>query len=831
MFRNPEQAKQDRPRDGSPDESGVRRRPRAPEAAKVQRREPRTAEQEEMAKAYAGELETPEMTRARVSKEGHVSALRIERRDIEQRIKEMGGIWGEESFFVLEDRLKEINKELGEVMPESKVMTAEAKQVTTPLEFNQGVVKALEKKRKNLEKERGVVLARLAQYGIKDIPAIEAELAEMSPELREKVSGQKPGFGYQFRKFGRRLLGLELPLDAKIYLEKYHELELQQNANTRDMTEAQNQAYATGEKRPTPRAREPRSMGGETYIGGMRGGSAPAGNASMEGFVETFKEAPAMQKGKKELAKQIEELKMEEGPVSIEAKNEELARIENEKKMKVRTVWAAAADIEDAIKNLEGVKDERDVSEDANLYRGKLEVFKERLRELEGEGAGKAYDEALKAAEVALTRYSVAINRRLTSYARSQEQARKIFDEQVQEQNRRSEMERAAGVPRPESVIVRRSGNAGNYGTGAEARTRVELSRREAAPSGELVNKDIVMYRTEEWRKKLLDVIKADENWRVFMHEVYEEVSARLKELTKNNHEYLNTLNTPDAALDYALALFRGHARYTDGRFIQSKSDREMARAEIKHWDTVFGWGEHYKTNEEERAEPLKQEKRSRSEKELEDIEINLDEVMEEEPEQVLSEADVEFIDDRKKIEEEETLSVKEAQARFDDVNKELESVGVTSLAEKMKDDVFLKADAALRHAKRVERSEVSKRSKQEYKTKKSRELPAIEISLEEETPALESIETAEKEAEQGIPSLQELIALAKSNDNEHAQPKDEDLIHMKAPDVEHPVIIEEPPAKPKPETSKRPSLMATLEERLSVSRTKQTKSKKKRSA
>ena len=888
MFRNPEEAAPlERPGSGSPDDSGVRRRPRVekkveldPEYEKEVRHkelqgmvselvENENKEQAKTKKKNREQIESQVgellgMEQSRMASEQHRQALQVERADLEQRIKEMGGIWGEESFFVLEDRLAEIRKELGEAAEAKPVALEAVPRQGSPVEFNQGMVKALEKKRKTLDNQQNKVREELKTYGIGSMDQINFELEQMEDEIRAETENKKPSLGYRITKFFRRMAGQDISNEAKEALKKYHELEVQQNANVRDLRsvneeldklegrsggpiemsrsgrvyrlgQASNEQESSKKKGATKdvakqiaelkeaegsqvESQRERYDALEAEMEGLRaeavrGGAIPeefdrlVGKMAkskdkelmmlVQGYQRKMKEAEAL---RKELGMDVRpeaSLRVTAAKARRAAEEEEEQRFFAEKKpveqqqqeskdmLKVRGVWEAAADIEDAIKNFEAVKDDMDVLADEAMFHEKQNEFAKRVRALESQGSGTEYDEALQAAEDALARYAVALNRRISRIRKEAATA-------------------GAGNARPQSVITTRAGRMGSYGTSEQPSRRVEMSRMsESAPKTELVNKEVGMYRSVEWRKNLLDKINADENWRAFMHGVYEDVSARLKQLSEGGHVYLETLNTPDAALDYALALFRGHARNgKTGDFIRTESDRLMAQEEVKHWDAVFGWGERYKVKDEESAEPLKQEKRSRRGRELRAIEEEV------EP-----------------IEEEVTLSVEDAQQRFNDVNKELESVGVTSLGEKMNDDVFLKADADLRHAKRVARTETGKRSVKKYKEQK--EEPVITIS--EPTAAEQAEIDAAEEEEQGIPSLQELQALAASPDMESQQPKHEDLVHMDVPKGH--IMIEEPTPKAPKSGSKRPSLRATLEERLNAAAAKPAKSKKKRGA
>ncbi|HVM90534.1 MAG TPA: hypothetical protein VMU11_01385, partial [Verrucomicrobiae bacterium] len=671
----------ERPGASAPDESGVRKKPKAPAEPSVL-----------IDPEYLTEVEKKATSRYEEREK-----LMEEAADIKQRQKEMGGVWGGEAYFVEEDRLKEIEKALGIKRKPKKPEVAETGSVLVPSEKDLDALelKKLEKQRKDMEKERAAYLEKFSRYGMNDVASIEAELAELSPELREKVSGQKPGFGYRMRQFGRRLMGQELPLDVKVDLEKYHELENRINANTRAQAEVSNRNTRGGSIEL--------SLAGRIYH-------------PSRAKLEEQEVARPTRKQKQELKKQIAEVK---------EMKEELAP---------RVVWEAAADIEGAIKNLEAVGDDMEVLEDEADYAAKQNEFAARVRAMESQGSGKEYDEALQAAEDALARYAVALNRRLTRV-------------------RKQAAEAGPGEARPESVISMRAGRTGTYGTGREARRTVELSRMEKPETRErlpveTVNRDVEMYRTVEWRKKIIDIVNADEAWRTFMHSAYEDATARLRQIEEAGFD-MKQFNSPDPALDYVLDLFVAHAQGAKADYTESA--RATAREGIKRIDQMLDWGERYKVKEEEATEPAVAEQK------------------------------------------EVTLSVAEAQANFDRVNQELEAVGVTSLSDKMNDKLWLKADGDLRHAKRAARMKAGQESRQRYWEAKP--APQVEATLVEETPDEQASDEAEREAEAGVPSLQELIALAKSGDNDQQLSALENATKA-PPSEEAPVMIEEAPAK-----------------------------------
>ncbi|MEI7511950.1 MAG: hypothetical protein WCK01_00615 [Candidatus Uhrbacteria bacterium] len=758
--------------------------------------------------------------------EARHQALEAERADIKERIKEMGGIWGEESYLLLDDRLREIEKEIGGGK-ESVANTAapEVPREPSALELEQKKMKDLQNQRRRIGEGQKRVRKELEEYGIKSVENIEENLARIEEELRAEAEGKKPSWGYRITKMVQRMAGREVKVEAKESLKEYLELEDRMNANTRDTSELQEELYALGERRP--RARIQSSSRSESYEAGIHGGSAAAGDLSLKGSIDTFIQAPAALRGQKELSKQVAELKdaessqvdaerqqyavLEEEMEGLRAeairggampeefdrlvakvektKDKELAMLvqgyqrkmkeaeklrrdlgmdvrpevsmrveavkareasaedeerrffaeqktparqehESLKSMQEQKAWEIAADIETSIKNFESVKDDMDVLIDEDLFKEKQAEFAKQVQALEGEGSGKKYEEAMQAAEDALTRYAVAMNRRISRIRKDAAEAgpgealpdsvigmragksggfgtdkaprrtvevlpkakpsrREVVVEKVQpthevmgvaseieaaiaslgdmkedmdvliaedvleaKQNefakrlralesegsseeydaalqtaedalaryavalnrrlssvRKDIAEAGPGEARPDSVIGMRAGSAGSYGTGRESRRTVELSRnsrverQEVAAKTELVNKEVGMYRSAEWRKDLIDRINADDAWREFMHGAYEDVTAQLKKMSRAGHD-LAELNSPDAALDYSLALFRGHARNAgDQKFLFSGSDRKMAQAEVSRLDSIMGWGERYKVKEEPEIE------------------------------------------------------------------------------------------------------------------------------------------------------------------------------------------------------------------------------------
>ncbi len=576
----------------------------------IERREPRTAEQEEMARAYAGEVERE---RAQMRKR---DALLGERNDLKKRMEEMGGVWGGEPFFVLNERLQEIEKDLvkmgyaveaprGKASPE----IAQAPEGPSPedkiadarktMQFIDDAEKEVAARQKKLQKE-------LAKHGLKTPARIAEELNKIEEELRAEATGVKPTLWGRMKSIGRRLGGYEPSHAAKGLLKKWVELETEMNGYLRERADAQ--ALLDAAEREAGRERPPRlrgAAGGRETQAGLRGGVAEiSAGGTFEGFADTFLEMPEAMRGKRELKVAMAMRKIQE-------------------------------EIEVALADVEAY---RDLSETA-LTGEQSSNFAKRIRALEAADGGEAFHEALEDAEEALMRYVL----------------------RVKEKKEKFEQETKAVTPdlvRPRSVIEMRPGEKGGaYVPGTPERRVVSLSRaaaerREAAEAPERVNKEVEMYRSVKWRKNLIDRINTDPEARRAMHGVYEAFKQRMLEKLANEEDVNFRTGSPDPALDYALNLYRKYARRADGKgYVYDLKIRHAAHEELediehvlgKKWDKD-GWAaqavravsrgkielpvepayEEFRAIEpEEEAEviPLTRVKRARSAKELEEIE------------------------------------------------------------------------------------------------------------------------------------------------------------------------------------------------------------------
>ncbi len=522
----------------------------------IERREPRTAEQEEMARAYAGEVERE---RAQMRKR---DALLGERNDLKKRMEEMGGVWGGEPYFVLNERLQEIEKDLvkmgyaveaprGKAPPEM----AQAPEGPTPedkiadarkaMQFIDDAEKEVAARQRKLQKE-------LASHGLKTPGRIAEELNKIEEELRAEATGAKPTFWGRMKSIGRRLGGYEPSHAVKELLKKWVDLETEMNGYLRERADAQ--ALLDAAEREAGRERPPRlrgAAGGRETQAGLRGGVAEiSAGGTFEGFADTFLEMPEAMRGKKELKAAMAMRKIQE-------------------------------EIEVALADVEAY---RDLSETA-LTGEQSSNFAKRIRALEAAGGGEAFHEALEDAEEALMRYVL----------------------RVKEKKEKFEQEAKAVTPdlvRPRSVIEMRPGEKGGaYVPGTPTRRGVRLSemertvqdravaeRREAERAPERVNKEVEVYRSVKWRKNLIDKINADSEARRAMHGVYEAFKHRMLEKLANEEEVDFRTGSPDPALDYALNLYRKYARRPDGKgYVYDLKIRHAAHEELEDIERVLG--------------------------------------------------------------------------------------------------------------------------------------------------------------------------------------------------------------------------------------------------
>lgn len=590
----------------------------------IERREPRTAEQEEMARAVAGEVDRE---RAQMEKR---DLLLGERDDLKKRMDEMGGVWGGEAYFVLNERLQEIERDLNKMgyateaprgkaaveereMPEGPTPEDKIADARKAMKFVDDAEREVAARQKKLQKE-------LAKHGLKTPARIAEELGKIEEELRAEATGAKPTFWNRVQSLGRRLAGSEPSHATKELLKKWVELESEMNGYIHQRAEAQ--ALIERAETEAGRVRVPRmrgSVGAREIQRGLRGGSANvSAGSSLEGFADTFIEAPEMRRGAKEVQ------------VTLALKGIE-------------------EDIRRSLGEMESMQELTETELSEEMFEEKKSQFAKRIRALEREGKSEAFNEALEEAEEALMRYVMAVHAR-----------RQAFVEEA----------RAAGKgeARPRSVIGVRAGEKGGaYAPGTPERRVVSMARmetadtreraaaaerREVAEAPERVNREVEMYRSTKERKNLIDKINTDPEARKAMHGVYEAFKHRMLEKLANEEEVDFRTGSPDPALDYALNLYRKYARRADGKgYVYDLKIRHAAHGELediervlgKNWDKD-GWAaravraisrgkielptestyEEFRAIEpEEDAEPipLTRLKRARSEEELEEVE------------------------------------------------------------------------------------------------------------------------------------------------------------------------------------------------------------------
>ncbi len=638
MFRNPEAAPAptpaERPGSGTPKEEARKRLHRDHED------EPSIEIEPEYLKAIERvEKAEPSVIVEREAPAKKREALLAERADLEERMEKLGGVWGGEAYFELNDQLSEINRKLdaesgadqtkkrtqreapvvasesdmviGELTPEDQI--ADARKT---LKFIEDTEKEIAARQKNLQKELG-------KHGLKTPERIIEELSKIEDELREEATGTKPDFWGRVRSVGRRLAGMEPSAETKELLKKYVDLEQQMNAQIHARAEAE--AHMVQAEKQAGRTRRSYRMSQAQMRSLTRQPNEPLGDSGfspsdISAMAKTFTEAPEMLRGKKELQVTLA-----------------LKEIEEE--------------IRSALGDMESMQELTETELSEEMFEEKKTNFAKRIRALEEQGKSEAFDEALEEAEEALMRYVMAVHQR-----------RQAFFEEARTAGK--------GEARPASVISIRSGRAGGvYAPGTPDRRAVSMSRmetadsrkeraaaekREAAEAPERVNKEVEMYRSVKWRKNLIDRINTDESVRRTLHGVYEAFKHRMLEKLANEEEVDFRTGSPDPALDYALDLYRKYARRADGKgYVYDLKIRHAAHEgleEIEHvlgknWD-VAGWAaqavraisrgkielpvedsyEEFRAieaEEEEEAEPipLTRMKRARSEEELEQVE------------------------------------------------------------------------------------------------------------------------------------------------------------------------------------------------------------------
>lgn len=573
----------------SPDEAEALEQEVADSEAVVprfERRAPRTAEQEEMAHAMSGELDRERTAAAKRD------ALMAERAEIKTRMEAMGGVWGGDEFFTLNERFEEIERELhrmdggervskkkreqpiareevmvpGEPTPEDRVADARKN-----IDYMNGYEQEIAARQKALQ-------AELKKHGIRDTVQIHAELETISPELRESSIGIKPDLRYRMSRLFRNLMGRERSAEVKELLQKFAELENEMNEQLHKRREAEAElvaAHAAAGHDLRPRKvtmaqarRSLRVLGAdrETVSGSGRGGSGIDLSPVLEALPATPDQLHVEQ--------ELESLKhIEEGSVQ-----KELAAI--------RALKTIEEEIQNSMIDFSGRKEAVGM-EDVDLYQSRMEDLHLRLRNLEiSSGKSPAALEALQNAEAAYAQYRRMINQALSSLT---QQARE-----------------AGKGERIESVMTIRGGREGNYGTSKADRRVVQLhrmgtedkkeqaaaqERREAEALRERVNKEVQVYRSEKWRKDLIDTINQNEAARAQMHALYDAFKARASELHAEGAELGPLQTSPDPALDYALNLYRLHAKKKNGQLFYDDEIRESAAEALSAAEVALGKG------------------------------------------------------------------------------------------------------------------------------------------------------------------------------------------------------------------------------------------------
>ncbi|MCR4256420.1 MAG: hypothetical protein NUW08_01810, partial [Candidatus Uhrbacteria bacterium] len=485
-----------------------------------------------------------------------------EQADLAERMEKLGGVWGGEEYFKLQDRLERTEAELehiegkkrgpkrakrevpeemlaGEPTPEDEI--ADARKT---LKFIEDSEKEIATRQKKVQKE-------LAGHGLKTPVRIIEELNKLEEELRAEATGTKPTFWNRVQSLGRRLAGSEPTHATKEALKKYVDLENEMNAQIRSRAEAETQLIQAEKKAGRERFTVPRIRGsiqGRQTMSGIRGGVADvSAGGDLSGFGKTFLEAPEMRRGSKELRTTLALKKIEE-------------------------------DIRNALGEMEAMQDLTESELSDEMFEEKKSNFAKRIRALEEEGKSEAFDQALEEAEEALMRYVMAVHQR-----------RQAFVEEA----------RAAGKgeARPRSVIGRTGRPGGAYVPGAERRVvrlqewkTQDTREREAAAAPERVNKEVEVYRSVKERKHLIDRINTDENARRAMHGVYEAFKHRMLEKLANEEEVNFRTGSPDPALDYALNLYRKYARRADEKgYVYDLKIRHAAHEELEEIEHVLG--------------------------------------------------------------------------------------------------------------------------------------------------------------------------------------------------------------------------------------------------
>jgi hypothetical protein len=192
----------------------------------------------------------------------------------------------------------------------------------------------------------------LKKHGISSTVQIDAELAEMGPELRKESMGLKPEFRYRMKKIGLRLLGIERAPEVKKLLKKYVDIENEMNAEIHSRAEA--------ERRLMQAEKEAHRL-------------------------VTVSDRP------------------EAGDVS-----ENLQTIIALKNIR--------EEIDDAIGEMTAMEELTESELSGEMFGDKKTNFARRIRALEEVGGGEAFDGALEEAEEALMRYVVRVHERQRAF-------------------------------------------------------------------------------------------------------------------------------------------------------------------------------------------------------------------------------------------------------------------------------------------------------------------------------------------------------------------------------------------------------------------------------
>lgn len=540
-------------------------------------------------------------------------SLEAEKADNLKKMKDMGGVWGGEDYFVLSERNEEIDARLNKLKgrsPERKKTTVEEKaeelMPATEESFVMGeltpedrvadarkAIDFMNAYEQEIAARQKAVRAELKKLGIKDAAQIDAEMEVISPELRQKAIGLDPGLWYKMKRMGRNLMGMERPPEIKGLLEKYAQLENEMNEQLHKRREAEAELMAA------------HAAAGTTP---MRRMISSAQMRSLDRRVNIT--SPENEGVGLDMSAVGELLPKTPGQLHVEQELESLGHIEQGSLQKelaaVRALRTLEEEIQDSMLNFAGRKQSLD-AEDVKMYKEKLEDLHSRLRNLD-QSAGKSPEaiSALQNVEGAYAQYRRLVNQATAEYESGQAAARAAFDESMKAADAQSKREREAGRSQPMSVIGRREGEYGSYGASKQGRRVVNLGKmettdtydrrksqeqREAEELREKVNKEVQSYRSIKWRKELIDSINQNENVRSVMHSLYDSFKARAIALQNEGADLGPLQTSPDPALDYALNLYRLHATKENGKYVYGDQLRDAAAAALIDAEEVLGDG------------------------------------------------------------------------------------------------------------------------------------------------------------------------------------------------------------------------------------------------